>query len=400
MKSGRFHATGWRAGAMICAASLSSMAAIAGSPPPNDLRSNATVVSVLPFTEVVDTTGATTSAEDISACANPTAASVWYTYTATADTQLVVETLGSDYSTGVYIVDDADPSIFSCGQGNAVFGMGTGVKVSIMISSLFTVGGGNLAVSIHGVAPPSNDFVGGATAISGLPFTDVVDVSGATTDSDDLQVNEACGFFLQRTVWYAFTAGPNDTSLLVDTTDANHNVFPSSIIISTGSPGALTALACGSGKVAAHTTPGTTYYVLIDNFFGSVPVKLSQAPPEPSFTMSVDGQGTIGRATGTANLTGTYECFGDIADVFGVLSQARGSQTIRRGFFGLNTAICDGTSRSFSVTALEPRREVPPGLVLDPFVPGTAAAQVTATVCSAWGCFQFNLPPTAVQLVR
>src|SRR5512135_3921563 len=113
MKSERLRAAGWRAGAVICAASLSSMAAIAGPPPPNDLRSNATVVSVLPFTEVADTTGATTSAEDVSACSNPTAASVWYTYTATADTQLVVETLGSDYSTGVYIVDDADPGIFS-----------------------------------------------------------------------------------------------------------------------------------------------------------------------------------------------------------------------------------------------------------------------------------------------
>ena len=139
---------------------------------------------------------------------------------------------------------------------------------------------------------------------------------------------------------------------------------------------------------------------MIDNYLGSVPVTLSQAPPEPSFTMSVDGQGTIDRRTGTANLTGTYECFGDVGFFFGVLSQTRGSHTVREGFFRLDTAICDGNLHPFSVTALDPRREVPPGLVLDPFVPGRAAAQVTATVCSAWGCPQFTLPPTAVQLVR
>ena len=401
MKSERVRAAGWRAGAVICTAFLSSMAAIAAPPPPNDLRANATVVGALPFTEVLDTTGATASADEVSPCDNRTAASVWYTYTATANTQLVVETLGSDYATGVYIIYDADPSIFSCGPGNAVFGMGPGIKVSIMISKRFTGdSGGNLAVSIHGVTLPSNDVVGSATAVSVLPFTDVVDVSGATTDADDFQVNDTCGFFLQHTVWYAFTAGPDDTSLLVDTNDENHNVAASSIIISTGSPGALTSLACGYDKVAAHTTPGTTYYVLIDNYLGSVPVTLSQAPPEPSFTMSFDGQGTIDRRTGTANLTGTYQCFGDVAFVFGALIQTKGSHTLRQGFFSLNSAICDGNLRPFSVTALDPRRQVPPGLVLDPFVPGGATAQVTATVCSAWGCFQFPVPPTAVQLVR
>ena len=401
MKSERVRTVGWRAGAVICVAFLSSVAAIAAPPPPNDLRANATLVGALPFTEVLDTTGATASADEVPPCDNRMLASVWYTYTATADTQLVVDTLGSDYATIVYIIYDADPSIFSCGPGKAVFGMGPGVKVSIMISKRFTGdSGGNLAVSIHGVTPPANDVVGSATLVPALPFTGVVDVSGATTDADDFQVNDTCGFFLQHTVWYAFTAGPYDTSLLVDTTDENHNVDSSSIIISTGSPGALTSLACGYDKVAAHTTPGTTYYVLIDNYFGSVPVTLSQAPPEPSFTMSINGQGTIDRRTGTANVRGTYECFGDVASFFGVLSQTKGSHTIRQGFFRLNTAICDGNSHPFSVTALDPRRQVPPGLVLDPFVPGTATAQVTANVCSAWGCFQFSVPQTAVQLVR
>src|SRR5512135_1685562 len=113
MSATRALADRWRASMVMLAAFFLSTTAMGAAPPPNDLRSSATVVSVLPFTEVVDTTGATTSAEDVSACSNPTAASVWYTYTATADTQLVVETLGSDYSTGVYIVDDADPGIFS-----------------------------------------------------------------------------------------------------------------------------------------------------------------------------------------------------------------------------------------------------------------------------------------------
>jgi hypothetical protein len=56
-----------------------SAATAAAEPPPNDLRSNATVVSTLPFTEQLDTTGATSSADDRAECTTDTGASVWYT---------------------------------------------------------------------------------------------------------------------------------------------------------------------------------------------------------------------------------------------------------------------------------------------------------------------------------
>src|SRR5919206_3616212 len=42
-------------------------------------------------------------------------------------------------------------------------------------------------------AAPSNDTFANATAISSLPFSDTVDTTGATTDSDDKAAGAACG---------------------------------------------------------------------------------------------------------------------------------------------------------------------------------------------------------------
>ena len=34
-------------------------------------------------------------------------------------------------------------------------------------------------------AAPSNDLIGGATAVASLPYTQTLDTTGATTDADD-----------------------------------------------------------------------------------------------------------------------------------------------------------------------------------------------------------------------
>jgi len=62
--------------------------AAAATPPPNDLISGATVVSALPFLQTLDTTAATTDANDAQvneSCGAPfTNNSVWYKFTAGA----------------------------------------------------------------------------------------------------------------------------------------------------------------------------------------------------------------------------------------------------------------------------------------------------------------------------
>ena len=390
---------------------LSFSAAIAAAePPPNDLRSNATVVSALPFTEQLDTTGATSSADDVTDCSTGTA-SVWYTYTGTPGTQLVADVLGSDYAAVVHIFPDAFPEAVNCALGFSPIvtlgGLG-GQTVSIQISDAFSGDGGNLVVAIYEPTPPPNDEISAAATISALPYKDTVELNIATTDADDVQVNDACGFILEHTVWYTFTAGSNDTSLFVDT--YNINTYPADIVIATGSPGALTTLtdtdgrpACGFGQLAFYTTPGTTYYVLLNNVGGRIPLTVSEAPPQPSMTVSFDPQGTISTPNGSANLTGTYECIGRFGGINVEVAQTGGRHVIRAGEFGinLNETDCDGNPHPFNaLVAPNPKLAVPAGLVSNPFIPGQAVINGYASACNGWGCNYFPVQSTVVQLKR
>src|SRR5438132_12427787 len=51
----------------------------------------------------------------------------------------------------------------------------------------------------------SNDAFANATVISALPFSDVVDISAATTEAGEPPSSCAVGSSSQRTVWYSFT---------------------------------------------------------------------------------------------------------------------------------------------------------------------------------------------------
>jgi len=91
--------------AAVLLMALQALPAIA-APPSNDTIGGATVVS-LGFSQTLDTTEATTDADDAqlnATCGAPaTDASVWYSFTATADGGVVVDVSQSDYSAGVLV---------------------------------------------------------------------------------------------------------------------------------------------------------------------------------------------------------------------------------------------------------------------------------------------------------
>ncbi|MGH7444791.1 MAG: DUF6299 family protein [Longimicrobiales bacterium] len=96
------------------------------SVPSNDLFSGATVVTV-PFSEVLNTTEATTDADDAqlnASCGAPaTDASVWYAFTPGADAVVVVDVAQSDYSAGVLVGvgTQGNLSTVTCGPGAVSF---------------------------------------------------------------------------------------------------------------------------------------------------------------------------------------------------------------------------------------------------------------------------------------
>lgn len=128
--------------------------------PSNDVITGAKAITTLPFEEVVDTTEATTDAEDAAINANcgapATNGSVWYTLTAGDSPAYVIDVSKSDYSAGA-IVATGTPgnlSIVACGPQTLGFMATPGETYYIMaFSDTPEVVGGQLSFTIRESGP-------------------------------------------------------------------------------------------------------------------------------------------------------------------------------------------------------------------------------------------------------
>ena len=193
---------------------------------PND-NFPGTTISSLPFTDTVDTAGATDEPGE-PFCGPNEGLAVWYSYTPAADGFLRAELAGSK-SFGFVNVHTGDSlAALTCvadGGYNpppeernqpAVFAATGGVTYR------FQVGVGNyppqtgvLTFTLSEGAPPANDDFPGTT-ISSLPFTHTVDTTFATYDG---QVS-----VIGPTVWYNYTPD-QDVELWADTLDSDYRAM-------------------------------------------------------------------------------------------------------------------------------------------------------------------------------
>jgi hypothetical protein len=146
---------------LLMIVSLATAAPALAAAPANDLYSGRQVISV-GFTATVDTTEATTDADDIeinAQCGAPaTDASVWYELTATADGFIGVDVSASTYSAGVLVATGGPGSfsIVACGPGATAFEAVTGETYAILaIDDQFDgVGnGGTLEIQVAELPP-------------------------------------------------------------------------------------------------------------------------------------------------------------------------------------------------------------------------------------------------------
>jgi hypothetical protein len=143
--------------------SLTLAAPVLGAAPSNDTYAGRTVIGSLPFSESLDTSEATTDADDDelnAQCGAPqTDASVWYELTPTSDAVVLVDVSGSDYPAGV-LVGTGSPGSFSivaCGPGGAGFEALAGETYAILVLDDQSDGGGNggtLTISVDEAPPP------------------------------------------------------------------------------------------------------------------------------------------------------------------------------------------------------------------------------------------------------
>jgi len=129
--------------------------------PSNDTYVDRVVIGSLPFSDSVDTSEATTDADDLEADANcgapATDASVWYEFVAPADGQFLVDVSASDYAAGVIVVSGS-PGGFAlerCGPGSLGFLATTGVTYAILVFDFDGIGnGGTLDIKVEAAPPP------------------------------------------------------------------------------------------------------------------------------------------------------------------------------------------------------------------------------------------------------
>jgi hypothetical protein len=142
------------------ALAISSPAALA-APPGNDTFGGATAAT-LGFSEVLDTTEATTDADDAqlnSSCGAPaTDASVWYAFEG-ADIGVVVDVSLSDYSAGVLVGVGSQGNLLTeaCGPGAVGFFAAAGTTYYVLaIDDQFdgSGNGGSLNISFNEAPPP------------------------------------------------------------------------------------------------------------------------------------------------------------------------------------------------------------------------------------------------------
>ena len=116
---------------------MSAGAALAAAPA-NDVSGSALAIGALPYSTTLDTSEATTDADDAAlnaSCGAPaTDASVWFTFTAAADSIVVADVSGSDYSAGVIVAQGTGSSatVIACGPGGSGWAASAGETYTIL----------------------------------------------------------------------------------------------------------------------------------------------------------------------------------------------------------------------------------------------------------------------------
>jgi hypothetical protein len=227
-------------------------------PPPNDDFGSATVIPSLPFTDTVDTRGATTAPDEPGNCGNKN--SVWYALTPTASQRIDLDTNGSSYGTQIAVYTGSRDALapVACGGSAGVrFNAAAGITYYIQIVS--NDRGGDLVLNAVGHFAPSNDDFDNATTITSLPFSDTVDTAAATVAPDD---PTDCAGTNVHTVWYAFTPSA-DVTLTADTSASSYLAV---VCAYAGSRGALIQVANGLQQASFQATAGVTYHFMVADY--------------------------------------------------------------------------------------------------------------------------------------
>lgn len=329
-------------------------------PPANDDIDAATSVTAVPFSDAIDAGTATTAADDPSSTCGGQGPSVWYDFTPAQAGRYQVSTEGSGYDTLLTVYTGSRSALgeVACNdnympigsyQARLRFDVSAGMTYHIAVTwggGLYPPAGTLQFGVTQAPPPPQNDDFDSATAMTSLPFTQELDVSEATEAADD-PLPSCSGTLpepvsLASTVWYSITPSTTDPIAL----GVRGGDFGPTVVLFSGSRGALTELNCSSGATTPGFTfdpvPGTTYHVLVGGATGDAGQLHVEAAKAFVVRLTIDG-GKVNAKSGVATVTGTLSCnkHAFVSTSFGELSQKVARHTVK-GPIGIWTE-CDGT---------------------------------------------------------
>lgn len=263
-------------GALLLVGPSGALAAAA-----NDDFDAATVISSLPFSTSVDTTGTTIQDGEPQFCSSVDN-SVWYAITPSADSILSASAGGGwpPAQLNVYRQDAsglAGLTFLNCqnwSSESVVVHLQAATTYYVQASTIY-YNAGQLNISMAEVHAPSNDDFADATPVAAVPFDDDADLLAASIESDE---PTGCVGTSQKTAWYAFTPAASGSYAI----DRSGYYTPMAVYTGT-SLSSLSQVACAGYSTAIfHANAGATYYVQLGRGWdssGPVHVSIKDAPP-------------------------------------------------------------------------------------------------------------------------
>jgi|RhiMetdeSRZDD1v2_1073273.scaffolds.fasta_scaffold23332_6 PKD repeat protein len=245
------------------------------APPANDDFANAVVIdqSALPFSATVNNVEATTEPGEPLLCTSPPPEkTIWYSLTPSSDAVLRIDTGGSAFSTFLEVFQSSGPGFagltgISCQffGSPVVFSAEAGTTYYVQAAAFPFSGGGDLRVNVQEIPPPPNDDFADAAVIPSLPYTNVVDNTGAASEASE-PAPSCVGSVPTGSVWYAYTpSASGSVSARVS------GPFSTAVAAYTGSGiDGLSQVGCRSfgSLLTMHVDAGTTYHFQAGGMFG------------------------------------------------------------------------------------------------------------------------------------
>ena len=233
-------------------------------PPTNDDFLNAAVIPVMPFSDTVDTTDA--SSEQGEPLYVSDQRSLWYSFTPGVSGSFTAESSSENYTfLAAYTGSDLS-NLQMIGSKEAYIARimltldaGTTYYFQTFINNYQN--GGPVTFNIKQVFPPVNDDFANATIIPQAPYNDTVDTQSATIEAGE---PNNCSWVFHKTIWYSFT--PTMSGLYTAEASAMDYL---TLVIYTGSDFSnLQMIDCrieSSASIQMTFDAGTTYYFQIFN---------------------------------------------------------------------------------------------------------------------------------------